>query len=488
MSVGLDATLDLNSFDETIGGLSGSATSQITLGSGTLTTGGLGIDTSFYGEIVGSGGLTKTGTAKLTIARDNRYTGPTTIEDGRLLVTGSLAPESVVTIRNGSTLGGTGTVAGLVTAEAGGTLAPGLTAGLLRTGSVQLSSGSSLAVELNGLMAGAEHDQLDVAGNVDLGGATLDASRDFLPHIGDRFTILSNDGADAVVGTFAGLPEGATLTVEGRDFTISYASGDGNDVVLTAVPTTLYWQGNVDNAWSTPGNWSAGGAPLDGDTLVFDTATAGFADNFTPSNDLVGLSLGSIHVVDDSTTGDFVIDGNAVTIADGITTSGSTGAVVFAISQDLLGAAQAFVLDLDTIFTGAINSDPAGDSCGLIIMAGSNTVELGLLGLTAGGELASLVVDSSGVVGLASTTSTHVVDVTANDIRVETGAVIVGRGPVRLSAKEGGTVELTSHATVRSEGRYVGITADDLVVDSTAAIDAAGGSVSISNWCARSTN
>jgi hypothetical protein len=36
-----------------------------------------------------------------------------------------------------------------------------------------------------------------------------------------------------VVGTFAGLPEGARLTVQGQNFQISYRGGDGNDVVLT---------------------------------------------------------------------------------------------------------------------------------------------------------------------------------------------------------------------------------------------------------------
>src|SRR4029077_4912461 len=49
------------------------------------------------------------------------------------------------------------------------------------------------------------------------------------------FMIIANDGVDPVVGAFAGLPEGATVTASGKPFRISYAGGTGNDVVLTAL-------------------------------------------------------------------------------------------------------------------------------------------------------------------------------------------------------------------------------------------------------------
>ncbi len=37
--------------------------------------------------------------------------------------------------------------------------------------------------------------------------------RGYLPAAGSKFTIIDNDGTDPVIGTFAGLPEGATFTV-----------------------------------------------------------------------------------------------------------------------------------------------------------------------------------------------------------------------------------------------------------------------------------
>ena len=57
----------------------------------------------------------------------------------------------------------------------------------------------------------------------------------FDPSVGTAFTIIANDGGDAVAGTFAGLAEGATFQSGAALFSISYAGGDGNDVVLTAV-------------------------------------------------------------------------------------------------------------------------------------------------------------------------------------------------------------------------------------------------------------
>ena len=52
--------------------------------------------------------------------------------------------------------------------------------------------------------------------------------------VSNHYTIINNDGADAVTGIFAGLPEGATVVANnGAHFSISYKAGTGNDVVLT---------------------------------------------------------------------------------------------------------------------------------------------------------------------------------------------------------------------------------------------------------------
>ncbi len=75
---------------------------------------------------------------------------------------------------------------------------------------------------------------LNVTGTVNLGGATLDGSvAGTALTWGQQYTIIDNDGVDAVVGTFAGVPEGSFVNLSGRSYLISYVGGDGNDVVLT---------------------------------------------------------------------------------------------------------------------------------------------------------------------------------------------------------------------------------------------------------------
>ena len=74
-----------------------------------------------------------------------------------------------------------------------------------------------------------------VNGTVSLGGA-LNTSllSGFLPSFGNSFQIVTNNSANQIVGTFAGLPQGARFNVGPRLFTINYFGGTGNDVVITA--------------------------------------------------------------------------------------------------------------------------------------------------------------------------------------------------------------------------------------------------------------
>jgi len=94
------------------------------------------------------------------------------------------------------------------------------------------------------------------------------------------FTIVSNDGADAVTGTFAGRPEGATVVFNGVNLRLSYAGGTGNDITLSApLPVTTTWNGSgANDNWSTGANWIGGAAPASGNTtfVTFPAASARF--------------------------------------------------------------------------------------------------------------------------------------------------------------------------------------------------------------------
>ena len=79
------------------------------------------------------------------------------------------------------------------------------------------------------------YDQIKVTGTVDLTGSTLDATLygGFVPKVGQSYTIIDNDAADAVTGTFTGIANGGTYSNQGVTYTVNYDGGDGNDVVLT---------------------------------------------------------------------------------------------------------------------------------------------------------------------------------------------------------------------------------------------------------------
>ena len=251
-------TFDLNGHNQTIGNLQGPG--AVTLGAASLTFGGEGDD--FSGIMSGTGTVTKTGTGLAIFSGNNTYTGATTVTDGRLFVNGS-QPSSTVTL-TGGTLGGTGTV-GAITAT-GGRVAPGVSPGILSSGSVSFDGATTFVVEIDGTAAGSGYDVLDVTGTVALGGATLDVISGFAPASGAEFVIIDNDGADAVTGTFAGLVEGDAFSDGGQTFAISYAGGDGNDVTLTAGPETVIAPGTlpamtVGTPFSVTFTASGGAAP-----------------------------------------------------------------------------------------------------------------------------------------------------------------------------------------------------------------------------------
>ena len=162
----------------------------------------------------------------------NDYAGATQINAGTLQVNGKNT-NSPVTIAGG-TLSGSGTVA-TVTMNSGN-LSPGAPIGIFNTGNLSFSGGT-FSAKLDSTFV---YSQANVTGTVTLGSnTTLTLSPTFTPSSGNTFTIINNDGTDAISGTFKGLAEGAKVNVNGIDYTISYKGGTGNDVVLTANTTTV---------------------------------------------------------------------------------------------------------------------------------------------------------------------------------------------------------------------------------------------------------
>lgn len=222
--------LALNGFSDAFGSLEGSG--KVLLGSGALQAGGNHASTVFSGTIDGTGTFAKSGTGTLTLTGANSYSGVTSNLNGTLLVHGALTASAAVQVLPGSVLGGNGQVQ-TISVVGNGAVRPGASPGNLSATSVQLASGI-LGIELNGLAPGVQHDRLTASGPVTLGGS-LDVTLGFQPGNGDSFTILDKTSPGPVNGTFNGLPEGTTLLADGLQFQITYAGGDGNDVVLKRI-------------------------------------------------------------------------------------------------------------------------------------------------------------------------------------------------------------------------------------------------------------
>jgi autotransporter-associated beta strand protein len=211
-----------------------------------VNTGVLGVlitdgnaSTSFDGVISGGGSLIKIGTGGLILTGANTHTGSTSVMDGFLTIIGSeVGP--VVVANAAAFLFGTGTVVSLNVPF--GWIFPGWVGPRIFnvTGNAEIDPGATLTIHIFGATAGS-YGQLNVAGTVTLGGnlnvfiGPPAPIPPFVPTLGETFTIVNNGGTDPVVGTFAGLPQGATFTVGSTTFRISYVGGTGNDVVLTSL-------------------------------------------------------------------------------------------------------------------------------------------------------------------------------------------------------------------------------------------------------------
>ncbi|MBA4180050.1 MAG: hypothetical protein C0506_05620 [Anaerolinea sp.] len=188
-------------------------------------------------QVDGTATLSKVGPGTLFLNGAGSFVGEITVVEGALSVNvgGSGIPNNVV-VRDEGRVRGSGEVAGLELR--GGEGRPGVgtsPASFTVNGILTLDSASRLTFDIDGLTAGTQYSRFDVSGSVTLGGATLAVDLGFTPKVGDTFAIIQKVNAGAIVGTFAGLPEGATFTVDGVVFTISYKfpSGTGNDVAIT---------------------------------------------------------------------------------------------------------------------------------------------------------------------------------------------------------------------------------------------------------------
>lgn len=218
------ASIDIDG-TETIGGLVGNG--AIDEATDTLVLNGTG-NYEFTGDITVDT-ITKSGTG--TQIFNNIDAQTINVTGGNLVVKGTTT--ATMTFANGSVLKGTGPIGNTAVA---GTLAPGLSPGIMTVnGNLNLTNGI-YQVELNGTTAGTGYDQAIVSGTTTLSGTTLSSSFGFVPVTGSTFTILRSA---TITGTFNGLSDGATLTVSGITMRVNYnLSASGEDTVTLTIIST----------------------------------------------------------------------------------------------------------------------------------------------------------------------------------------------------------------------------------------------------------
>jgi hypothetical protein len=204
-------------------------------GTGTLTVSGL--DNAALLAATGSGAtvivhpdddanftVRNTGTGPVNVSDVGNGNTVTTQGDGQIAISTALpAGQKIIVIPTGNdNLQVTNSGSGLVDMQ----------------GNLALDDNDSLALTLTANGA----TLMTQTGTIDLGSAALVLSLapGYTPALGDTIWLIKNDGNDAVVGTFAGKAEGASVKFGNDLFSISYQGGtDHNDVVLTMIGLAL---------------------------------------------------------------------------------------------------------------------------------------------------------------------------------------------------------------------------------------------------------
>lgn len=251
-----------------------SVVGAISLGGGTDGVTFNGGDFSGVSSVNGGGGtdsLTFTnGTAAVVGSQVVNIENVVVGNGGDVSLSGTVNANTL-TIESGGQVGGIATVNADVTVEAGGTVGPGNSPGLMQVlGDVNYMSGSTLALELGGLAFGSGYDRVDVADDGSTaaveGTATLDAGTVFDIDYYGAFTAGLGDAFDVLVADDI---EGALLSAMLFDFS-GAALGSGLDWDFNIVD---FGGGREALRLSVIGQVAEVSAP--GITLIFLLALAG---------------------------------------------------------------------------------------------------------------------------------------------------------------------------------------------------------------------
>jgi autotransporter-associated beta strand protein len=259
MDVRSGATLDLNTFGQTLGSLTGAG--NVTLGSASLAAGTDNTSTTFSGVISGTGSFVKLGTGTLRLAGANTYAGGTTVSQGTLVGTttslqGNINNSGIVEFNQasagtyGDVVSGTGslvksgvgtlTLLGANTYTGGTTISGGLLVG--NTTSLQGNILNNAAIRFDQAATGTYGGVISGSGTfskIGAGTLTLASSNTFTGAASiDAGTLRAGTTNVFSPTTAVSVASGATFDLNGFDQSIGTLSGGGNFALGSGTLTT----------------------------------------------------------------------------------------------------------------------------------------------------------------------------------------------------------------------------------------------------------
>jgi autotransporter-associated beta strand protein len=467
---------DMAGFSQRVSGLSGGSNGAITNTSATTST--LTIDGAFTGTYSGKIGsstlagsndneallLASTNTGTLTLDTPviqgiNTYSGGTTINGGKLLVTNNVAIQisgtgsGAVTVNNGGTLGGAGGVGvaagtGSIAVNSGGHLAPGLSGAigtLTAFNAVTLASGSRLDIDLGApAPAGGTSDLIDMPNAFGNFALTVPAAASSVGvNLGDPAGGAAGNGTYTLMTFQAGQFSGGTNTAfftgtqpspnSLNGATIAYHLVDGSNANQDATPANatkvimqvsggpnaLLWKGGASGAWDT--------SALNFDNVGTGATGVAFAGNDNVTFDDTGANTNPITVAGAG------VQPNIVTINNSTTPYAFSGGDIKGSSVGgtgglILGGTGAVTIDNKYTAVGPIISNKTGAGTatinGAITAATSVTINGGAV--TLGG--ANTYTGNNTVSGGSLTVSGASATFGAGNLAVNAGSAVISAG------------------------------------------------------------
>lgn len=201
-------------------------------------------DSTFAGQLSGSGNFVKSGAGTLTITSSHGLSGEVDVSEGVLVVDGDLSSASL-SVGSAGRLEGSGTFGSVYVS---GVFAPGNSPGSPPiSGDFAINSSGTLDIEIDGSTfnpsdGAGSHDRIVLTNSNSV--ATLDgtltpilrgisdANNDFTPEYGDTFTIVTTANPNGISGAFDTVSQPTDGMPDNARFDVLYASSSV-DLVLT---------------------------------------------------------------------------------------------------------------------------------------------------------------------------------------------------------------------------------------------------------------